>query len=97
MILTMKVNENFDGYNLHLSSKKLLSGKHQVKFELRNEAERRMHGYLLAEPGSTLRQIVEKIMNRVYLMQEKDQYYHGHLYSMKDFKRDDEDMLVFED
>lgn len=92
----MAKSDDFNNFKLKLSSKKLHSGRHQIKFEVKHAKKRSIYGYLLAEPKSSLREVVEKILNRFYFIQEKDLYYHGHLYSMLNKKNDDEDMMVFE-
>ena len=93
--MTIAGKQNFDDFKLKISSKKLLSGKHQVRFELEDTDEKEIYGYLLAEPKSTLNEVVEKIMGQVYLRREKDMYFHGHLYSMPSIRKSDE-VMIFE-
>jgi len=89
------VTENED-FKLKLTSKRLLSGRHQVKFEVKNPARKKLYGYLLAEPNSTITEVVEKIINRISALNERDEYYHGHLYSMASIRRRDDDIMIFE-
>lgn len=46
---------------LKLSSKRLQSGRVQVKFELYEQGAQRTYGYLLAEPQESLREVVARI------------------------------------
>lgn len=46
---------------LKLSSKRLSSGKVQVKFHLSSEHQKEQYGYLLTEPKTSLKEVVEKI------------------------------------
>ena len=85
-----------DDFKLKLSSKKLHSGRHQVKFEVKNSKKRKLYGYLLAEPNSTLTEVVEKILKRINALNERDEYYHGHLYSMVAVEKHDDDIMIFE-
>jgi len=86
-----------DDFKLKLSSKKLHSGRHQVKFEVKNsEKRRKLYGYLLAEPNSTLTEVVEKILKRINALNERDEYFHGHLYSMAAIQKQDDDIMIFE-
>jgi hypothetical protein len=49
---------------LKLSSKRLKSGKVQVKFQVHDSAAGDQYGYLLTEPKASLRDVVAKILNR---------------------------------
>ncbi len=84
-------------FKLKLSSKKLYSGKYQVKFQVSDGDADKMHGYVLTEPKTSLREVVERIFTQVNKMQEKDLYYHGHLYSMGASRRNENDFFIFDD
>ena len=52
-------------YNLKINSKKLKSGKCQVKFHAEVNLKRKLYGYMLAESGEKLNNVVEKIIARL--------------------------------
>ena len=83
------------GSKLKIDSKKLLSGKYQVRFQTENETGKVRYGYLLAEEGSTLRQVVEQIKGEIRKMKRGDFYYHAHLYSLGKAKQPS-DVFIFE-
>lgn len=85
-----------DNFRLKLSSKKLHSGRHQVKFEVKNAAQKRWYGYLLAEPEATFNDVLSKIQQKINAIQERDEYYHGHLYSMAVRRNREDDIMIFE-
>ena len=47
---------------LKLSSKRLKSGKVQVKFQVSSTLSGKQYGYLLTEPKDSLREVVERIL-----------------------------------
>lgn len=70
------------GYKLKLTSKRLKSGRCQIKFTISRE-EDACYGYLLAESGSTLRQVVRTIEKHVHDLENPEWMYHKHLYSLQ--------------
>lgn len=73
------------GYKLKLTSKRLKSGRCQIKFTISHHSqEPGCYGYLLAESGSTLRQVIETIEERVHNFDNPEWRYHKHLYSLQD-------------
>ena len=78
--------------NLKLSSKRLKSGKVQVKFQVKGEQSGKQYGYLLTEPKTSLRDVVAKILetysDRVSIGQQR------HLYNIGRQKQVTE-MLIF--
>ncbi len=71
-----------EGYKLKLTSKRLKSGKCQIKFTISQDADR-CYGYMLADSGSTLRQVVETIELKVRELDNPEWMYHRHLYSLQ--------------
>lgn len=57
----MEVVDNGSLNKLRLSSKRLKSGKVQVKFELSGRPSGDEYGYLLTEPKTSLKEVVTKI------------------------------------
>src|SRR5690606_21192423 len=71
---------------LKLQSKKLQSGKVQVKFSASSSGKKNCYGYVLTDPASTLKEVVGWIQWNLQTMEDVDQYYHQHLYSLNKFK-----------
>lgn len=71
-------------YKLRLYSKKLESGKFQVKFYAsKGKSSQDMYGYVLADAKDTLKGVVTTIKSRLHLMEEANEYYHTHLYAVR--------------
>ncbi len=66
---------------LKLTSKKLPSGRFQVRFTVDGFSQP-CYGYLLADPQSTVTAVVEKIRRHVFAMQERESYFQRNLYSL---------------
>ena len=57
----MEIVQRGSSSGLKLSSKRLSSGKVQVKFRLSGNSQKEQCGYLLTEPKTSLKEVVEKI------------------------------------
>jgi len=69
-------------YKLKLCSKKLKSGKFQVRFHASRHSDGHdLYGYILAEPKDTLKRVVTTIKSRLNLMEETSQLSQKELYS----------------
>jgi rRNA-processing protein FCF1 len=80
-------------YKLSLLSKRLRSGKCQIKFIISNAVQQEMYGYMLTESGTTLKEVVKKIENQVKI-RDRGEYYHSHLYNLA-MKQQNEEILIF--
>lgn len=80
-------------FKLSLLSKRLRSGKCQIKFIITESAQEKMYGYMLTESGTTLREVVKKIERQVKIRGEGE-YYHSHLYNLA-LKQQNEEILIF--
>lgn len=69
-------------YKLRLSSKKLKSGKCQVKFHAALKTKKKLYGYVLTDARETLKDVVEKIVDRLDQVRAKDNIHHINLYSI---------------
>ncbi|CAN5577804.1 hypothetical protein BH10BAC4_BH10BAC4_18810 [soil metagenome] len=67
---------------LKLTSKRLSSGRFQVNFSAEG-FEQPCYGYLLADPTSTVTDVVDKISRHVRAMQSKDSYFQRNLFSVR--------------
>jgi hypothetical protein len=65
---------------LKLSSRKLMSGRFQISF--RTEGEHRFYGYLLAEPKTPVREIVQKIERHLEAFVHPERYLQPNLFSL---------------
>lgn len=61
----MNFNDEQTNSSLKLSSKRLKSGKVQVRFEIRGDSQMGEYGYLLAEPKTSLREVVVRIFDEL--------------------------------
>ena len=88
---------NIEGkFNLKITSKKLKSGKCQVKFHASIEKKKKLYGYVLAESGETLKNVIEKIMIRLEKVKNRDNYHHINLYSIGGQRSVDSNMVMFD-
>ncbi len=81
-------------YKLKLKSKRLDSGRFQVNFTAYGFSQE-CYGYLLAEPKTSLREIVEKIRRHIGAMQFSDRYYQRNLFSLKNREINSGKILIF--
>jgi hypothetical protein len=68
-------------FKLKLKSKKLGSGRFQVQFATEGFRSD-FYGYLLAEPKTSLREVVEKIQRHLGAAQTTDRYLQPNLFSL---------------
>ncbi len=85
------------GYKLQLTSKRLKSGRCQIKFTvLAAHESRSCYGYILADAGSTLRQVVEQIETRLKDRDNPEMFYHSHLYNLQQRATKNDQFLLYE-
>ena len=68
-------------FKLKLKSKKLDSGRFQVNFATEGFRSD-FYGYLLTEPKTSLREVVEKIQWHLGAVQTTDKYFQPNLFSL---------------
>ena len=68
-------------FKLKLKSKKLESGRFQVNFATEGFRSD-FYGYLLTEPQTSLREVVEKIQRHLGAAQTADKYFQPNLFSL---------------
>ena|SRR5688572_5549724 len=68
-------------FKLKLKSKKLESGRFQVHF-MTEGFRSDFYGYLLTEPKTSLREVVEKIQRHLGAAQTSDRYFQPNLFSL---------------
>jgi hypothetical protein len=69
-------------YNLKLSSKRLKSGKCQVKFSALLNKKKQLYGYVLVNAEDTLKEVVISIKSRLDLVKHRDTIHHINLYAV---------------
>lgn len=82
-----------DQYKLRLSSKRLSSGKCQVKFFASMKGYKDLYGYVLVDSELTLREVVVRIKDKLLSIQQTGDFHHIHLYSIG--REQPEDRLNF--
>lgn len=85
-----------DRYQLKLSSKKLRSGKCQVKFHATVRDRRDLHGYVLVESDQTLKNVVLNIKDRLHTIHQTQDFHQIHLYSIGKRNQGDMNFIFFD-
>lgn len=85
-----------DDYKLKLTSKKLKSGKCQVKFYATIKAKKKLYGYILADAGESLKDVVVKIIERLNAVKTRDSFHHINLYSIGKRSSSDANFILFD-
>ncbi len=85
-----------DYYKLRINSKKLSSGRFQVKFSATIKSNKQLYGYILVESSETLKSVIEKIRKRLKVLDKSYEYRHFHLYQVGRRHQEDPNFLIFE-
>lgn len=85
-----------DDYSLKLTSKKLQSGKCQVKFYANVHDRKDMYGYVLVDSNKTLKDVVIKIKEKLRTIRQTREFHHLHLYSIGKMGKDDLNFIIFD-
>lgn len=88
-------SERYDGLQIKVESKKLKSGKCQVKFFTNGLYVEDFYGYALVEGDKTLREVVDEIKAKLNAMGNPANYYQQNLYSIKRGRTRVEDFVIF--
>lgn len=81
-------------FKLKLKSKKLESGRFQVNFATEGFRSD-FYGYLLAEPKTSLREVVETIQRHLGAAQTTDKYFQPNLFSLGRRKVNSGKVMIF--
>ena len=71
-----------DYYKLRITSKKLSSGRYQVKFFATIRDGKQLYGYVLVEAEETLKSVIERIKKRLEELDYGYESNHFHLYNV---------------
>ncbi|RED94417.1 hypothetical protein [Marinoscillum furvescens] len=85
-----------DDYHLKLTSKKLRSGKCQVKFFASIKERKDMYGYVLVDADKTLKDVVVTIKDKLRTIRQTREFHHLHLYSIGKVGNDDMNFIIFD-
>jgi len=85
-----------DDYALKLQSKKLKSGKCQVKFFATINNRKDMYGYVLVDADKTLKDVVICIKEKLKTIKQTREFHHLHLYSVGKVGNDDMNFIIFD-
>lgn len=83
-------------YNLKLSSKRLKSGKCQVKFSATLNRKKQLYGYILVNAEDTLKEVVTSIKSRLDLVNQRDTIHHINLYAVGKSQSTLDNFIVFD-
>lgn len=83
-------------YNLKLSSKRLKSGKCQVKFSASLTRKKQLYGYVLVNAEDTLKEVVTSIKSRLDLVKQRDTIHHINLYAVGQSRDITDNFIVFD-
>lgn len=87
--------ERYEGLQIKIESKKLKSGKCQVKFQTNGMLTDDYYGYALVEGEKTLREVIREIKSKLNKMGDLDNYYQRNLYSIKRDRIHENDFVIF--
>jgi hypothetical protein len=82
-------------HKIRIFSKKLSSGKCQVKFYFTSIKGKPYYGYMLVESGKTVRDVLDMILDKTKHIDQPDRYYHNHLYNVGADSDFDSTFMVF--
>ena len=83
-----------DAQKLKLKSKKLKSGRFQVNFSTEGLAHG-FYGYLLAEPNTSVTEVIAKIGRHISAMTHTERYFQRNLYSFGNRQHNSGRILIF--
>ncbi len=81
-------------HKLKLKSRKLNSGRFQIDFSTEGLADG-FYGYLLAEPKTSVSDVIAKIDRHIKEMANTERYFQRNLFSFGNRKNNSERILIF--
>jgi hypothetical protein len=83
-----------DAHRLKIKSKKLASGRFQINFSTEGLTDG-FYGYLLAEPKTSVSEVIEKIDRHLTAMANTERYFQRNLYSFGNRQANSGRILIF--
>lgn len=71
-----------DYYKLRIISKRLNSGRYQVKFFATVKRDKKLYGYVLVEADETLKSVIGRIRKRLKVLEASVEHRHFHLFNV---------------
>ncbi len=87
--------EGYDGIQVKITTKRLKSGKCQVKFAVGGMGEDDYYGYMLVEAESTLKEVVREIKGRISRIGDIGTWYQRHLFSIQQGRVSEDGFMIF--
>ncbi len=87
--------EIYDGIQLKIESKKLQSGRCQVKFYTYGMFKEGYYGYLLVDTDKALKEIVTEIKSKLQAIEDPGIYYQRNLFSIEKRNNRINDIMIF--
>ena len=94
----MEVEEFLVGnanYDHKITSERLISDNFQVKFFARLRQKKNFYGYILVDAACSLKEVILKISNNLFLIQSQKDFRQRHLYSIGKFSELDFNFIIF--
>jgi hypothetical protein len=88
-------SERYEGMQIKIESKKLKSGKCQIKFQTNGLLTEDFYGYALVEGEKTLSEVIREIKKKLTRMRNLDNYYQRNLYSIQRDRIQENDFVIF--
>lgn len=97
LVLMANADVSFDDhYKLKITSKKLKSGKCQVKFSATVREQKDLYGYVLVDADRTLKEVVVGIKEKLHTIRQTRDFHNLHLYSIGKTGGDDLKFIIFD-
>ncbi len=87
--------EIYDGIELSIESKKLRSGKCQIKFHTYGLLKEGYYGYMLTDGGKSLKEIIMEIKSRLRVIGDPGVYFQRNLFSIEKRESGPDDIMIF--
>jgi hypothetical protein len=87
--------EGYEGIQVKIKSKRLKSGKCQVKFSVEGFVDEDYYGYILVEADRTLKEVVREIKIRIAEIGDLGIYHQRNLFSVRQVRRPADGFMVF--
>ncbi len=84
-----------ESFKLKIQSKRLNSGRFQINFSTNDVIAGGFYGYLLAEPKTSVTDIVNKISRHLEAMNNSERYFQRNLFSLGNRKMNSGRILIF--
>jgi hypothetical protein len=80
---------------LRIQSKRLSSGRFQVNFNTNDKNSSQYYGYMLAEPSTSLTDIIIEINQHIQAFRNSERYFQRNLFSLGNRKQNKGRILIF--